>query len=658
MPKIASVYLPLPVDQFFYYRVEDDTPLFARVIVTIRNHKEQGVIGTLLDENEVNVPYEIYPVDKVIDEKPIFDQNTWELARWMSNFYVSPLGEVINTILPRAARPTTFFHEPPKPNSLYTLNTSQKEAYERIQSFIGQNKAFLLHGVTGSGKTEIYKHLVHKCLEMGKSALILLPEIALTPQMLSRFSQVFGDVIALYHSKLSSGERLSEWLRCFSGEARVAIGARSAIFLPLRNLGLIIIDEEHEPSYKSQENPRYHARQVAFQRSKTENALLVLGSATPLIETYYHAQKGTLELVKLPHRHGATSLPQVHIVDLKQSREKDKNFILSAPLSQAMLETLSRQEQVLLFLNRRGFAPTLFCKDCGYTFACPNCDITLTLHRKKNALICHHCGYQQTPPDICPQCKGFNIKEVGIGTEKLESFLEQNFPGYRTIRLDLDTTSHKHSFDIILKDIQTHKYDIIVGTQMMAKGHDIAKLSLVGIILADIGLQIPDFRASERTFVLITQVVGRAGRRNTPGIAYIQTYLPDHPAITFGAKQDYEGFYTYEIDKRKAFSYPPFVRLGRIVLRSSKQDLIRQFFATFEQDIATFAQNNKKTTKILGPLPCPLEKLKNNYRYHIIIKSQNVQVIQAFFRLMKEKFAAFNKRDIYLELDIDPLTLL
>lgn len=659
MPKVADVYLPVPLDQPFSYLVDDATPLYGRVEVTLRGQRMIGVVGALKEPEEVKASYEIKPVEKVIDGTPIMTEATWQMARWISEYYVSPLGEVLGTLLPKAKRPTPLFYTPVSPKSLYKLNPEQQKVFEALVPHLGTPKPFLLHGVTGSGKTEVYKHLVARCLEMGKTALILLPEIALTPQMVERFSQVFGDVIALYHSRLSAGERLHEWLRCLKGEAKVAIGPRSAIFLPMQNLGLIIIDEEHEPSYKSQESPRYHARQVAFYRSQREKATLLLGSATPQIETYYHALQGKLTLVKLSTRHGTTPLPSVHIIDLKASKEEEKNTILSTPLLQAMVTTLSQKRQVLLFLNRRGFAPVLFCPDCGHSFTCPHCDVALTYHKKKNSLVCHHCGYTKTPPDTCPECHGVGLKEIGIGTERLEHFLSEHFHGYRTIRLDLDTTTRKHSFDTMIQQIRNHQYDIIVGTQMMAKGHDIEKLDLVGVILADIGLQIPDFRASERTFVLITQVVGRAGRRETPGEAYIQTYLPSHPAITFGAKQDYEGFYQQEILKRKEFSYPPFVRLGRVVIRSDDKEKLTRFLASLEPFLNSFRQNHQGKALVLGPFPCPLEKLKNTYRYHIMIKSKSVESIQAFFRLMKEEMKRNKKTSgLYLELDLDPFHLL
>ncbi|MCX7882231.1 MAG: primosomal protein N' [Brevinematales bacterium] len=659
MPKVASVFLPVPLDQSFFYLVDDQTPLYARVEVSLRKQIMVGIVGELKNIDEVQVSYEIKPVQKVLDPIPILTPTTWHVATWISEYYVTPLGEVLGTILPKARRPTPLYHPPTPRRSLHTLSPEQKQAFETISPSIGSSQRFLLHGVTGSGKTEIYKHLVADCLKKGKSALLLLPEIALTPQMLERFAEVFGEGIALYHSRLSAGERFHEWLRCLKGEARVAIGPRSAIFLPMQNLGLIIIDEEHEPSYKSQESPRYHARQVAFFRSQKEQATLVLGSATPQIETYYHALQGKLTLVKLSSRHGATPLPSVHIIDLKETKEQDNNLILSTPLVKAMLTTLSQKRQVLLFLNRRGFSPVLFCRDCGQSFTCPHCDISLTYHKKKTRLVCHHCGYTLVPPEICPHCHGTNLKEIGIGTERLEHFLTEHFHGYRSIRLDLDTTAHKHSFDIMIQQIRNHQYDIIVGTQMMAKGHDIEKLDLVGIILADIGLQIPDFRSSERTFVLITQVVGRAGRRDTPGEAYIQTYLPNHPAITFGATQDYEGFYQYEIQKRKDFTYPPFVRLGRVVIRSTNKEKLSEFLASLQPTLTAFRRNHPAPTVLLGPLPCPLEKLKNNYRYHIIIKSRNIENIQAFFRVMREEIKRNKKNSsLYLELDLDPFHLL
>jgi len=657
---LAEVALNLPLENNFYYIIaEDNVPkLFSRVFVNFSSRKEVGFVINIIDSESIKDKIQglnLKPILSIIDETPIINKTIIEIASWMSRYYISSFGETLFAITPSAVKPKNYKHHYSYKGNLAFLNPEQKKALEEIEKFSNKYKTFLFHGVTGSGKTEIYKHLVKKYLKMGKSSIILIPEISLTPQTLERFYESFGDEVSIYHSRMTQSEKLGEWLRTLRGESHIVIGPRSAIFVPLQNLGLIIIDEEHETSYKSGNTPRYHARQIASYRAKKENAILVLGSATPQIETYYYAKKGNIHLIELKNRYGGQQLPMVEIVDLK--KEENKNLI-TGTLLKKMLTTISQKKQILLFLNRRGFSPALICKACGYTFLCPNCNISLTFHKAKHNLICHHCGYAIKVPNKCPSCQNVALKEVGSGTEKLEEILLQQFPEYNIARMDLDTTRKRNSYFEILQKVKKGNIDILIGTQMVAKGHDIAGIQLVGVILPDIILNIPDFRSVERTFVLLTQVIGRAGRREQCGEAIIQTYLPEHYSIVNAKNQDYVSFYETEIEKRRTFNYPPFTRLGRIVFRSENLQKLQNFCVELKEVIKNM-EKNYKNLQCIGPVSCPLEKLKKYFRYHIIIKCSDINEINRFINEIREYFKKnASQRFLYMEIDIDPLSLI
>ncbi len=657
---IAEIAINVPLDNNFYYRIPEElkVKILQRVSVNFGGRETIGYIIKIIDEKDVKeklAGIKIKDILKIIDDDPILNEEVIETAQWISRFYVSPFSEALFAISPSAKNPKKYSHPYSFTGKLAELNVEQLLAYNEIEKFLGKPETFLIHGITGSGKTEIYKHLVKKALDLGKSSIILIPEIALTPQNLERFYESFGDEVSIYHSKLTQNEKLGEWLKALKGKSHVVIGPRSAVFSPVENLGLIVIDEEHADSYKSNNSPRYHARQVAYRRAKTLGATLVLGSATPQIETYYYSLKKEIHLIELKNRYGNIKLPSVKIIDMKDKAEEKS--LISIELLKDMMETLKSKKQVLLFLNRRGFSPVLICKDCGYVFNCPNCNVSLNYHKTLGKIICHHCGHAQNHPDICPSCGNSDISELGSGTEKLESMVESFFPNYRIERMDLDTTRKRNSHLEILGKIKNREADIIIGTQMVAKGHDIAGIQLVGVILPDIILNIPDFRSMERTFILLTQVIGRAGRRDVQGEAIIQTYLPDHYSITTAAKQDYSEFFRIEIEKRRLFNYPPFKRIGRLVIRGENQGKVIEFV----QKLKEYINNTIKLspgTQILGPVSCPIEKLKNNYRYHIIIKSNYINEINKDIRVIKEffKISSFS-RHLYLEIDIDPVSL-
>ncbi|WP_291573427.1 primosomal protein N' [Clostridium sp. UBA4548] len=500
-----------------------------------------------------------------------------------------------------------------------TLNSLQQQAVNTIMNSKG--KKFLIHGVTGSGKTEIYMNLVKKAMENGKDSIILIPEISLTPQMVERFKGRFGKNVAIFHSKLSDGERFDEWMRVKMGKVKVAIGARSAIFLPFSNLGLIVIDEEHEASYKSDSDPKYNARDIAELKSDIEGCKVVLGSATPAIESYYKATKGEYMLITLSERADGAMLPQVKIVDMREELMNDNKSIFSASLFSGLKHTLANKEQAILFLNRRGFSTFVSCRKCGFVFKCSNCDIALTYHNYSSNLTCHYCGAKRQLVNTCPRCKSKYVKYFGIGTEQLEDQVKKVFPEARTLRMDFDTTRGKNSYEKIYNSFRNEEHNVLIGTQMVAKGLDFPNVTLVGVIAADLSLNLPDYRASERTFQLITQVSGRAGRGKKPGRVVVQTYTPESFSIKYAVENDYKSFYKEEIEIRRAMNYPPFAKILAINLSSEDEKLLIKSIQDLGDKLHIKLDNNDKI-EVLGPCPCGISKIKSAYRWQILIKGE------------------------------------
>ena len=500
------------------------------------------------------------------------------------------------------------------------LNDEQKYAFEEVNKSIQNNefKEFLLYGVTGSGKTEIYLQLIDEVLKKGKTAIMLVPEISLTPQTVNRFISRFGnEEIAILHSKLSVGERYDQWQKIKNEQARIIIGARSAIFAPVKNLGLIIIDEEHDSSYKSDSTPRYSAKDIAKYMAKQNNAPVLLGSATPDINTYYKADKGTIKLLELTKRANSAELPNINIVDLREELAKGNRSIISTDLYSAIDKNIKEKKQTILFLNRRGYSTFVMCRDCGYIAKCKNCNITLTYHSKENKLRCHYCGYEQSNIKICPDCNSKNVKYFGTGTQKLEEEIQKIFPMATTIRMDIDTTTKKNSIEEILDKFKNENIDILIGTQMVVKGHHFPNVTLVGVIAADSSLYLEDYRASERTFQLLTQVAGRAGREKSKGNVIIQTYNPDNFCIECSKEQDYEKFYNAEIMLRKQLKYPPFCDIIVIGISGTNENEVK--------NISNFIYNNiskqyKNNFSIYKPMPAPIDRIKNKFRWRIIMK--------------------------------------
>ena len=523
------------------------------------------------------------------------------------------------TILQKEVQRSAAYFEGIESNQALELNPEQKQACEAVVGAIGkQHPPFLLQGITGSGKTEVYLQIIQGALDMGKTAIVLVPEISLTPQMTERFIARFGDKVAILHSGLSNGEKYDEWRKVERGEAQVVVGARSAIFAPLKNLGVIIIDEEHEASYKQDSNPRYHARDVAILRAQYNQAALVLGSATPSLESRARAGKGVYQHLRLTKRaNPLASVPQVQLIDFRDYIGQNETSNFTPPLIEAIQDRLDKKEQVVLMLNRRGYSSFVMCRECGTVDTCPNCDISLTLHMDTKTMNCHYCGFSKEIPHVCPNCQSHSIRYYGTGTQKAYDELAELFPDARILRMDVDTTRKKGSHQALLEQFGKGEADILLGTQMIAKGLDFPNVTLVGVLNADTALNLPDFRSSERTFQLLTQVAGRAGRAEKAGQVLIQSYNPQHYAIRFAKEQDYEGFYAYEMGIRRQLGYPPYYfTIGITLSHKKEEEVLRRAY----QVMGILRSGLSDASIILGPTPKPIARTHNLYHYQILIK--------------------------------------
>jgi primosomal protein N' (replication factor Y) len=739
----AEVAVPLHVFQTFTYRLSpeqsDQAEVGARLVVPLGRNLVTSYIVSLHDE----LPAELAAVDvkdaqDLVDTEPVCNPEILQLARWVSDYYACPLGEVIKAALPPGMTPksrsnakfvkpklrrfvrllpataeqklteaqqrvlaTLAAHDPTSLQSLiktanvsastitslekkalleiyddavrrdplaetfgitdaeHTLTAAQSSVLTQIEAQMnsGDYSAFLLHGVTGSGKTEIYMRAMNKVLGLGRSAMMLVPEIALTPVFSRRLRARFGDQVAIFHSSLQKGERFDEWTRVRNGDARVVIGTRSAVFAPVRNLGLIVVDEEHESSYRQQESPYYNARDVAIVRAQKESATVVLGSATPSLESFHNARKGKYHFVSLPQRIGARPMAQAKIVDMRNVFARHgKPRVFSDELLEGIRETRERGEQSIILLNRRGYSSFILCRSCGETVQCPNCDVTLTYHRSERVIVCHYCNHREAVPRVCPSCGKKYIYYVGEGTEQLEEMLRLLFPALRVARIDRDTTARRKVFEQSLADFSAGRIDTLVGTQMLAKGHDFPNVTLVGVVSVDAGLALPDFRSAERTFQLITQVAGRAGRGDRPGRVLIQTYHPYHYALRHACAQDYEGFYEEELRYRQNHSYPPFVALASLLVHGPDLGKVRNDSLELRKQLDLVNQERK--CRVLGPAPAPLSRLKGEHRFQLLIKSRSRKDLREIADAALRAVAAggVNLRSINLE--IDPVSIM
>lgn len=540
----------------------------------------------------------------------------------------------------------------------WQLNAEQQQAVSRILAAEAQGEAttFLLEGITGSGKTEVYLQSIAEILNKGKTAMMLVPEIALTPQMVQRFKSRFGKAVAVLHSGLSQGEKYDEWRKIERGEAQVVVGARSAVFAPLQKIGLIIIDEEHEATYKQEDTPRYHARDLAIWRSQYHHCPVILGSATPSLESRARAQKKRYELLYLTQRaHENAQLPSVTIVDLKEEYAQKNTSTFSRLLQEKISNRLQQKEQIVLLLNRRGYSSFMMCRDCGYVLPCPNCDISLTLHMDVKKMRCHYCGHQENIPKKCPDCQGEKIRYYGTGTQKVEEELQERFPSARILRMDVDTTRKKGAHEKILKAFEEQEADILLGTQMIAKGLDYPNITLVGVLNADTALNLPDFRSSERTFQLLTQVSGRAGRGAKPGEVIVQTFNPEHHSIVLAQAQDYEAFYQQEMILRHQSGYPPFYFTVKITISHPAEQVV----AKKSYQIAEQLKNSlSPESRILGPTPSGIARIKNRYYYQIILKYKHEVHLHRMLREILETSQSEQRKNLYVSIDYEPLNFI
>jgi primosomal protein N' (replication factor Y) len=547
----------------------------------------------------------------------------------------------------------------PRPSPFaFEFNSAQRAALARIRESVASHKysGMLLHGITGSGKTAVYLAGMRDVLEAGRSAILLVPEIGLTPAVAADLHQIFGDEVAILHSALSDKERAEQWHRIKRGEARMIVGTRSAVFAPVADLALIIVDEEHDASYKQEETPRYHARDIAVMRAKMANAVVVLGSATPSLESYFNAKKNKYALIELPDRVEQRPLPEVEIVDMRQEfQETGHEQVISRKLAAEIKERIELKEQVMVLLNRRGYSPLVLCRTCGKTLECKNCAIALTHHKREHKMVCHYCGYTAPVPKACVHCGSEYVYFLGTGSEKLEELLHGLFPQARIARLDRDTVRGHQDFERTLNALNEGDLDMIVGTQMIAKGHDIHGVTLVGVVGADAALGFPDFRAAERTFQLLTQVAGRAGRGQTPGKVVLQTYFQDHYAVQYAARHDFAGFYEKELRFRSWMHYPPYSALANVLVRSDKLDEALEWSGLLGK---WFDRTRHEGVRVLGPAAAPIVRLKRDYRYHFVLKSPSREKLNGTLRAMLAHSAQLKIPRTQVIVDVDALWLM
>lgn len=662
----VDVVLARPIDLPLTYCVPPELQEFIKVghlvSVPFRKTTQEAYVVRKYTELQPPETYQIKKILKILTDETLFDENDLRFYQWISDYYQSSLGEVLFCAIPRVLK------KGPRKRGSGSCNTNiitlenllsserdeliltedQVNAVTQINECITRSifHTFLLFGITGSGKTEVYLSSAKKSLSLGKSVIILVPEIALTPQLRSRFISQFGNDVAVLHSSLPEADRREFWWQLRRGRKKIAVGARSALFAPVQNLGLIVVDEEHETTYKQESHVRYNARDMAILRAQMSNAAVVLGSATPSIESYYAAEQKKYTLLKLKNRPKMRPMPQVSIVDLRLHQE---DGLISEPLRNALIENYSTKQQSIIFLNRKGFAHHIICRDCGQTPGCPRCSVSLTYYKQSSQLRCHYCDYFTTAPSECTKCAGRDFKYIGYGTETLYEEISRFLPPESIRRLDADAASNHEKLETILSDFRSGVVSTLVGTQMLAKGHDFPNVTLIGVVLAESGLHIPDFRASERTFQLLSQVAGRAGRADKPGRVILQTFMPDHPIIQKAVHNDYEGFYQEEITVRKNLSYPPISRLVQIEFRDKDERKSREQAETLAKNLSSL--NEKlEGIKIMGPAPAAITRVANEYRWQITLKAEKISVLNAYLRTSKKLGARF--------IDVDPMNTL
>lgn len=631
------------------------------VLVPLGRRQATGVVLGQL--TEVNPDIKIKSVISVDDSRPPLDSVFLKWLEWVAEYYVYPIGQVTALAfpsLPEKGRKKAEEFEEKNPEQPPSLTEEQTKVLEQIAA-APKSKVHLLHGVTGAGKTEIYLRLLADVIDRKKQGLVLVPEIALTPQLKKRFEARFPGKVAMIHSEMTPRDRTNAWWQMVREQKSILLGPRSAIWCPIPQLDLIIVDEEHEPSFKQEEKLRFHARDAAVVLAQGKGIPIVLGSATPSVETYQNAQIKKYLYHEMKKRVGATTLPTIEVVELhKQEPEAIRNLPnwLTQELYDAIKLTIEKKEQTAIFLNRRGVAPMVLCGSCGHIAECPNCSVSLTLHQSQH-LVCHYCDYSETLTDRCPTCQSLDYQSFGWGTEQVEKDLQQLFPEARTIRADRDEIQSRHDLEYFINAVENHDVDILIGTQMIAKGLDFPKLTLVGLVLADLSFHWPDFRASERSFQLMMQVSGRAGRRpESPGRVIIQTLNPEHPSLVSTRQHDYEKFILEELGNREAFFYPPFGRLALLRFLSSDHSIAQNAARIAANRLLKLQKNNSKISfEVLGPTPSPLQRIRTEYRYQILLKSSSAKVLNQLCRWLQEQDEWLPSK-AKMQVDIDPLSMM
>ncbi len=655
---IVEVVFNLPIERSFHYLVpsalEVSVQPGVRVMAPFGPRERVGFVVRVVETSPIP---RLKPLRRAIDPAPVIDAERLALASWLSGYYVCSLGEALAAIVPSDIRLTS------EAASAYTsrpseeppiLSEDQQQALRAVASALeGRGRRTILaHGVTGSGKTELYLQAIRLALATDRSAICLVPEIALTPQMIDRFTARFGEQVAVWHSRLTARQRAAQWSRIAQGRCRIVVGTRSAVFAPVQRLGLLILDEEHESTYKQEGVPRYHARDVARERARLSGATLILGSATPSVESYYAATQGQARLVTLPERIAGRPLPRVEILDMRHSwGGRSRSAPLSARLQQAVQETIERGEQAMLLLNRRGFARTIQCQACGDTQRCRHCAVPLVYHAGEQALRCHYCNFHEVPGELCARCRKGYLRFRGSGTERVESELHRLFPAASIARMDRDTTRGRESHRQLYDALRQRQIGLLVGTQMIAKGFDFPQVTLVGVVSADTALNLPDFRAGERTFDLLTQVAGRAGRGAQPGRVVIQTYCPNHYAIQAAARHDYQQFYRAELQMRRRSGLPPFCHLVELMVVGSSSERVFEAARHLGHRLRLAAHGQRLT--LLGPAPHRVPRLRRAYRVCLLLKGRRLEALVGVLRNALEPGRRF--RGLPVTVNVDPL---
>jgi primosomal protein N' (replication factor Y) len=660
----VDVVLAKPIDQPLTYQVpeglEDKVSIGHSLIVPFRRGTAEAYVIKKFPNKLEGIDYAIKPLNKVINESTLFDEKDLQFYKWVADYYQSTLGEVLFSAIPKVfnkgprKRGANQLEELTRANhedlneKKFNLTEDQELSVNLIAQQITKNEfnTFLLYGVTGSGKTEVYLQSAERAINAGKSVIILVPEIALTPQLRSRFISRFQNNVAVLHSSLAEADRRDYWWQIRNGIKKIVVGARSALFAPVQNLGLIVVDEEHEPTYKQEGHLRYNARDLALVKAQMSRAAVVLGSATPSIESYQAATSGRYTLLRLKTRPQQRPHPKVNVVDMRLEKN---DTMISDRLKSALVANCEKNEQSIVFLNRKGFSHHIICKDCGQTPGCPNCSVTLTYYKQSKTLRCHYCDYVQSAPTECNYCAGRDFRYVGYGTETVYESLIEFLPKGSVRRLDAEAASNSKKLEEILREFRSGDIKVLVGTQMLAKGHDFPNVTLIGVVLAESGLHIPDYRAGERTYQLLAQVAGRAGRADKPGEVIMQTYMPDHPVIARAVANDYEGFFADEIAVRKDLSYPPFSRLAQIEFRSKNEHKAQVDAQELAQKLLSLKKDSEKL-EILGPAPAAITRVANEFRWQLTLKAEKISVLNSYLKTSRRLGARL--------IDVDPMNTL